>query len=608
MQKNAIEYQDIAPSIICGISLQVVEPDVPSQDRTYHILARYLSFGKRNPVKPSSIRLKHLPKFLERNEDWCRSVTSTFRARKKKSWEQFKEELFYEPFALTLPGIVIWARCYHLHVAVFFNYGYWTTHHKHDLKQCHVFLLFRGNNVYDDTRMITSPEYKERQKEISRTARKIDRYLNRRREQLRKQAEEESSSSNNTNESLNNTDIEKSDSKRNGEQSDVDLEEMLEKTVDNIDNVQKVATQTEEMRNVETNNNKASYTAVDSTEPESDNTKDSEVPETVDNTEPESDNKRETDLNNVQNQKEVPESIDITETDSDNKTDTNIEKDNKTDDMPRTQIVTCNSAKLQKTQEEDDMQLDEPQRTDNVHNVQKEKDVKPRQPISTHSSGRKAASKLLHKAKIKIKGSWEFVNNEIAERAKRTKCYLCGSQKGTLRALESHIRKRHKSYRYKCKYCPKKYLTRAGRNKHEMYHTIGYRFKCKDCTKRFMFESQYEEHRSVHTRENRFICRKKGCDKHYGSTRARNYHERQHNAKAMYCDYRETPKSKKCNQQFFSKQHYQQHYQGLHGDGFNAKCGKNFAWPAQRTAHEKECTACGKIKKKEKARKLSKGK
>ena len=339
-----------------------------------------------------------------------------------------------------------------------------------------------------------------------------------------------------------------------------------------------------------------------------------EVAETVENTEPESDNKMETDLNNVQ--KEVAETVENTEPDSndkmktglnnvENELDHNVEIDMDTDiqkdthDMPRKQIVTCSSAKLKRKQEEDNMQMDDTDKTkpkgnDNVHNVQKETD-KPRKPIITHSSTNKAASKLVHKAKIKTKGSWEFVNNERAERAKKTKCYLCGSQKDTLRALESHIRRKHKIYRYKCKYCPKKYLTRAGRNKHEMYHTIGYRFKWKDCKKRFMFESQYEEHRSVHTRENRYICRKKGCDKHYGSTRARNYHERQHNAKPMYCDFHETPNSKKCNQEFFSKQHYQQHYQGLHGDGFNVKCGKNYAWLAQRTTHEKGCSACGKI-------------
>ena len=87
-------------------------------------------------------------------------------------------------FALTLPGIFIWATCYHLHVAIFFNYGYWTSHYRHDLTQCNLFLLFRGNNIYDDTRMISSSEYNERYREITRTSRKITRYLSKRKEQL----------------------------------------------------------------------------------------------------------------------------------------------------------------------------------------------------------------------------------------------------------------------------------------------------------------------------------------------------------------------------------------------------------------------------------------
>ena len=113
-------------------------------------------------------------------------MTSTYRARKKKTWECFKEELFYEPFALILPGIFIWARCYHLHIAIFFNYGYWTSHYRHDLAKCNVFLLFRGNNVYDDTCMITSSEYNDRYREITRTSRKITRYLTKHKEQLQR--------------------------------------------------------------------------------------------------------------------------------------------------------------------------------------------------------------------------------------------------------------------------------------------------------------------------------------------------------------------------------------------------------------------------------------
>ena len=90
-------------------------------------------------------------------------------------------------------------------------------------------LLYRGNNVYDDTHMVTSPEYKERYTEVTRTSRKITRYLAKHKEQLRKEVEQEESSSSSANTS-NDTDSkaqspEKEDA---DEQSDIDLEDMLE--------------------------------------------------------------------------------------------------------------------------------------------------------------------------------------------------------------------------------------------------------------------------------------------------------------------------------------------------------------------------------------------
>ena len=450
----------------------------------YHILANYLSLGKWNPVKPSSLRLKYLPNFVQTHEEWCKDVTSTYRARKKKDWKTLKEELFYEPFALTLPGIVIWARCYHRHVAFIYNYGYWTTHYKHDLSQCHVFLLYHGNNVFDDTRMISSTEYKMRNKEITRTCRKIDRFMNRRRLQLRKEREAEEQMTTSSSSSANNNEDQEADREvpnKTGE-SDVDLEEMLEKSLENSEQ--------------------------------------NDAEQTVDNTDAANTNKTETDLNNVQN--DAAQTVAPSEENSANNVD-NTESEAKEQESESMQTDESDEpkkkpkgtgAKDNRKQEEENMET--PRRSivtrssanksveGNVHNVQKDT-VMPRKPIVTRSTANKAASKLLHKAKIKIKGSWEFVNNERAERAKLTKCYMCGAQKDTLRALESHIRRKHKSYRYKCKYCKKKYLTRAGRNKHEMYHTIGYRFKCKDCNKRFLFASQYEEHRSVHTGENRCL-------------------------------------------------------------------------------------------------------
>ena len=119
---------------------------------------------------------------------------------------------------------------------------------------------------------------------------------------------------------------------------------------------------------------------------------------------------------------------------------------------------------------------------DDSDNVQKKKKKR-----GTVTNSSKVASKLVNKAKAKVKGSWHYVNKEIAERLKETKCFLCGEQKRTLQNLDKHVRSKHKAFRYKCRYCKKKNVTRAGRNKHLMYHTVGYRYPCEDCSKSFLF-------------------------------------------------------------------------------------------------------------------------
>ena len=204
--------------------LQVVEPDVPARDKTLHILAKYNSIGKRNPVKPSSLRARHLPAFLEKNEEWCRQVTATYRARKKQSWEDFKLSWLADEFAIDITGIFIWARCYHLHVAVFTNFSYWTTHEPHQIEKCHVVLLYRGNNVFDDTRRMTAPEHRERYKELTRNSRRIERHLTKRKAELRLRVQE-------TSESDSESDVDYSEKDEEKEQeTEIDLEEMLEQS------------------------------------------------------------------------------------------------------------------------------------------------------------------------------------------------------------------------------------------------------------------------------------------------------------------------------------------------------------------------------------------
>ena len=407
--------------------------------------------GKRNTVKPSSIRLKYLQAFLERNEDWCRLVTSTYRARKRKTWERFKEELFYKPFALTLPGIFIWARCYHLHVAIFFNYGYWTSHYRHDLTQSNLFLLFRGNNVYDDTRMITSSEYNERYREITRTSRKITRYLSKRKEQLRKEVEQGSSSSSANTTNDNNSQAQSPEKKDANEQSDIDLEDMLENSVENSDsegnNVQKDVDVQKDVEpekldeGMETDNvqmdmeervigevREGAVKNVKKNPPSEENeTEENEKVNDLDNVQNSTSDQNQAEDKKQDEPLENEQSINDAQEITKEKTGQDEEQNANADDMQvEQQSGNDDSQEDRKDNKVKDDQKGDIQEQTEADNVQKDSE-KPKRWISLCSTNTgKVASRLLRNTSSKIKGSWEFVNKQRAERAKATKCFVYG--------------------------------------------------------------------------------------------------------------------------------------------------------------------------------------
>ena len=138
------------------------------QDRTLHILTRYISKERKANVNLENMRTIHLAKFLEKHEEWCETVAYNYLQVKQKTWKQFKAEWLHESFTLNMVGIFIWARAYHRHVAVFFGYNYWTSHIDHDLNKVHIFLLYRGNNRFDETCMIGGMEYHQHYNKFSR--------------------------------------------------------------------------------------------------------------------------------------------------------------------------------------------------------------------------------------------------------------------------------------------------------------------------------------------------------------------------------------------------------------------------------------------------------
>ena len=100
--------------------------------------------------------------WVDNHLDWVKQVTQSFLSRKRMSFEQFRLQWLHSSFPLNSAGILILARAYKIHVAVFFNDHFWTTDSHTGLDRCSVFLLYRGNLVFENSRRLTTAEFDEK--------------------------------------------------------------------------------------------------------------------------------------------------------------------------------------------------------------------------------------------------------------------------------------------------------------------------------------------------------------------------------------------------------------------------------------------------------------
>ena len=172
----------------------------------------------------------------------------------------------------------------------------------------------------------------------------------------------------------------------------------------------------------------------------------------------------------------------------------------------------------------------------------------------------------------------------------------CKVTKQMKKALVKHISDEHDRYQYKCRMCNKGYLSLIGCYKHEKHHTMGKCYKCDECGKNFQFEG---EHYRKHTGDDLWYCEKdKNWDKAYPSKRARNLHHKSHtDSQDYHCDI-VLKDGTTCDQVCVSPNHLKKHKRGMHGPGWNSRCGKHFIWPGTMYSHQKECTDCADGKKK----------
>ena len=123
--------------------------------------------------------MKHewLKSFNEMHREWLETVSASFlcKGKRHETLDGYLKYLPVEAFPLDLLGILIYARMCHQHVAVFVGEHYWTTHVDDDFQKCRVFLAYRGDLVFDDSRMMTGPEYALVREDVMRFRRHLER-------------------------------------------------------------------------------------------------------------------------------------------------------------------------------------------------------------------------------------------------------------------------------------------------------------------------------------------------------------------------------------------------------------------------------------------------
>ena len=135
---------------------------MPTSARTLSILMSHLYSSK-----DYEDGWDEMEKFTLDHKDWCRKAASYVVAKKGWKYETFIKRFF--SCALEPVGIHIWARCFKRHVAVLVNTYFWTTHKDNDLDKCDVFLVYRGYNMFEDTRIMKHDEYQLYSDAIART-------------------------------------------------------------------------------------------------------------------------------------------------------------------------------------------------------------------------------------------------------------------------------------------------------------------------------------------------------------------------------------------------------------------------------------------------------
>ena len=122
-------------------------------------------------------REEWLPRFEKTHREWIHKVTLTHFRKTGRSLDSFLKYWLVPAFPITEVGIMIMARFFHGHIAIFVNDKWWSTRRDGNLSKINLFLVYRGQKIFDNSRLMSTAEYDLVRDDVWRYKLKIERQI-----------------------------------------------------------------------------------------------------------------------------------------------------------------------------------------------------------------------------------------------------------------------------------------------------------------------------------------------------------------------------------------------------------------------------------------------
>ena len=118
--------------------------------KTAHIVTHHIK-------KTEDDLCRHLKNFANKHIRWIAKVGETYLRKLGISVEEYVNSLVELQWPLDELSLLIIARMYHRHIAIFLKNSFWSTRRDNTLRDCQMYLVYKGGSHFVDT-CLTSPQ------------------------------------------------------------------------------------------------------------------------------------------------------------------------------------------------------------------------------------------------------------------------------------------------------------------------------------------------------------------------------------------------------------------------------------------------------------------